>query len=128
MQGGTLKRQLIFDKTTVFSCCFISSLTFLFLILLRRKRNLVLYCNRKYLYIYYRRYVIKTLSKIASKFLFTSLRCKLFYKLQFPLETCVASSLCCEIVQKVKSEIDISSLTFYWRLICACFQKSIRNI
>lgn len=45
--------------------------------------------------------------KIASRFLFTSLRCKLIYQLLFSLETCVASSLRCEKTKKLKSKEEI---------------------
>ena len=58
--------------------------------------------------------------KIASRFLFTSLRCKLIYQLLFSLETCVASSLRCETTKKVKSKIEIFSLTFLEEIM-ACF-------
>lgn len=59
--------------------------------------------------------------KIASRFLFTSLRCKLIYQLFFSMETCVASSLRCEKTKKLKSKIEVFSLSFFWEEIMACF-------
>ena len=59
--------------------------------------------------------------KIASRFLFTSLCCKLIYQLLFSLETCVASSLRCEKTKKLKSKIEVFSLSLFWEEIMACF-------
>ena len=59
--------------------------------------------------------------KIASRFLFTSLCCKLIYQLLFSLETCVASSLRCEKTKKLKSKIEVFSLSLFWEEIMACY-------
>ena len=45
---------------------------------------------------------------MASKFLFASLRCKLYYQLQF-------LTMLRKLRQKVKSKVEIFSLTFYRR-------------